>query len=111
LLLLSVLLPLLLLLLLQITAYGYGSLEDIPTMYALCLIDPFVFQAFAGLGGLYVVDYEMLWSRAAADLASSGVKFVYNADISSVRRSRHGRVKSTIRCVKFFRNIACWLLL
>lgn len=95
-------LSLLLRLLLQITAQGYGSLETTPAFYALCLVDPFIVEVALGLGGSYMVDYKQLWNRVAADLSSSGVKFVYNADISSVKQasSRNGRLgKSIIRWV------------
>jgi hypothetical protein len=78
---------LLLLLLPQITAYGYGSLRLTPACYALNFADPQLLAAALGLGGTFVTDFEMLWSRVAADLAASGVGFVYNADISSVSRS------------------------
>lgn len=76
----------------QITAYGYGSLELLPACYALNFVDPPGLSAALGLGGVFKTDFEMLWGRVAADLASSGIKFVYNTDISRVRRS--GRAAS-----------------
>jgi hypothetical protein len=81
------LLLLLLLLLLQITAYGYGTMELTPACYALNFVDPPLMSAALGLGGIFITDFEMLWSRVAADLASSGVGFIYNARITSVSRS------------------------
>ncbi|WIA23398.1 hypothetical protein OEZ85_000156 [Tetradesmus obliquus] len=80
-----------------ITAYGYGSLELTPAFYALTFLDPPLMNAALGFGGAYIVDFMQLWTRVAADLSSSGVKFVYNADISRVKQSSRGIAKSTIR--------------
>jgi hypothetical protein len=75
------------LLLLQVTAYGYGSLELTPACYALNFVDPALLSAALGLGGVFITDFKMLWSRVAAELAAFGVDFIYNADISGVSRS------------------------
>ncbi|WIA09909.1 hypothetical protein OEZ85_010123 [Tetradesmus obliquus] len=89
--------PLLPVLYAVITAFGYGSLEMTPAFYALTFVDPFLLQAALGLGGAYLTDFQQLWSRVAADLSSTGVKFVYNADISRVRQSSSRSGKNTIR--------------
>uniref|UniRef100_A0A383VUL2 Amine oxidase domain-containing protein n=1 Tax=Tetradesmus obliquus TaxID=3088 RepID=A0A383VUL2_TETOB len=81
----------------MITAYGYGSLEVTPAFYAMTFVDPVIINVALGLGGSYLADFQQLWTSVAADLSSSGVKFVYNADISRVRQSSSASKKSTIR--------------
>lgn len=78
---------------LQVTAYGYGSLDNVPAGYVISYIRADVLEAFLGTvpsTGFYT-DYAMLWQRAADDLDHSGVKIKYSVDIISVKQSPDGK--------------------
>lgn len=68
-----------------ISAMGYGKLTDIPAVYALNYMRPYLLKALLGYDGftLYFVDYNLLFKRLAASLQS---EIILNATVYDVQR-------------------------
>ena len=54
------------------------------------VLDQYVMSAILGNPPFFITDYQLLWQRTAADLASIRVRFMYNADIVRINRRSRG---------------------
>ncbi|EQC26490.1 hypothetical protein SDRG_15668 [Saprolegnia diclina VS20] len=81
--------PLLPLFHVYLTACGYGSLHDLPTMHALAYIKPSLFVQFAThQSTIFITDYHLLFAKIASSLTHA--TFRYSATIASMDRRADG---------------------
>ncbi|EQC27766.1 hypothetical protein SDRG_14515 [Saprolegnia diclina VS20] len=74
---------------LYITTFGYGSLEDIPALYAMMYYKPGGFLQFlTKQSSLFTVNYNLLFTKIAASLHCA--QFKYNATITGTNRRSNG---------------------
>lgn len=68
-----------------LTNFGYASLKELPTIYALAYLQPIIFRTYLGIEPFMLTDFTLLMTRLAASLEEK-VTFHYGAKVTVIER-------------------------